>query len=88
MRIVWIKVGGLWPPHIGGRLRSFHLISQLSRKHRVTVLTTHGPEDDPEGLAAALPVRRGPLRALRAFRSRAPLGLRSALLDRGFRRSR
>jgi sugar transferase (PEP-CTERM/EpsH1 system associated) len=55
MRILWVKVGGLWPPHMGGRLRSFHLISELSRRHRVTVLTTHGPGDDPEGLAAALP---------------------------------
>jgi sugar transferase (PEP-CTERM/EpsH1 system associated) len=55
MRILWVKVGGLWPPHMGGRLRSFHLISELSRRHRVTVLTTHGPGDDPAGLAAALP---------------------------------
>jgi sugar transferase (PEP-CTERM/EpsH1 system associated) len=55
MRILWVKVGGLWPPHMGGRLRSFHLISELSRRHRVTVLTTHGTGDDPEGLTAALP---------------------------------
>src|SRR5262249_4005545 len=29
-------------------------ISELSRRHRVTVVTTHGVEDDPEGLAARL----------------------------------
>ncbi len=55
MRIVWVKVGGLWPLTAGGRLRSFHLLSELSSRHRVIVLTTHAPSDDPEGLAAALP---------------------------------
>jgi polysaccharide biosynthesis protein PslH len=55
MRILWVKVGGLWPLTAGGRLRSFHLLSELSQRHRVTVLTTHGPGDDPHGLAAALP---------------------------------
>jgi glycosyltransferase involved in cell wall biosynthesis len=55
MRILWVKVGGLWPLTAGGRLRSFHLLSELSRRHRITVLTTHGLADDPQGLAAALP---------------------------------
>ena len=55
MRILWVKVGGLWPLNTGGRLRSFHIISELSRRHRVTLLTTHGPADDPAGLRAALP---------------------------------
>src|SRR2546428_543140 len=54
MRILWVKVGGLWPLNAGGRLRSFHIIAQLARQHRVTLLTTHGPRDDPEGLAARL----------------------------------
>ena len=55
MRILWVKVGGLWPLNTGGRLRSFHIVSELSRRHRVTLLTTHGPADDPAGLARALP---------------------------------
>src|SRR5439155_7246449 len=55
MRILWVKVGGLWPLNTGGRLRSLNIVSELSRRHRVTVLTTHGPGDDPEGLADALP---------------------------------
>jgi sugar transferase (PEP-CTERM/EpsH1 system associated) len=55
MRILWVKPGGLWPLNTGGRLRSFHLIAELSRRHRVTVLTTHGPADDPQGLASHLP---------------------------------
>ena len=55
LRIVWVKIGGLWPLHTGGRLRSFHIVSELSRRHRVTVLTTHRPDEDPAALAARLP---------------------------------
>jgi len=55
MRILWVKAGGLWPDDRGGRLRSRHLISELSRRHRVIVATTHASDDDPDGLAAALP---------------------------------
>lgn len=55
MQILWVKVGGLWPLNMGGRLRSFHILSELCRRHPVTLVTTHGPGDDPEGLAAQLP---------------------------------
>ncbi|MBI4638151.1 MAG: glycosyltransferase [Candidatus Rokubacteria bacterium] len=55
MRLLWVKVGGLWPLDTGGRIRSFHIVSEVSRRHRVTLLTTHGPREDPQGLAAALP---------------------------------
>lgn len=41
LKILWVKVGGLWPITSGGRLRSFHLVRALSHSHRVTVLTTH-----------------------------------------------
>ena len=54
MRILWVKIGGLWPLNMGGRLRSFHTIAELAKRHRVTVLTTHGPSDDPAGLADQL----------------------------------
>jgi polysaccharide biosynthesis protein PslH len=50
MRILWVKIGGLWPLNMGGRLRSFHTIAELAKRHRVTVLTTHGRADDPDGL--------------------------------------
>ena len=36
------------------RVRSLQTISQLSQRHQVTVVTTHGEGDDPEGLARAL----------------------------------
>ena len=55
MRLLWVKVGGLWPVNTGGRIRSFHILSELSRRHQVTLLTTHGSTDDPKGLAGALP---------------------------------
>ncbi len=55
MRILWVKMGGLWPSNTGGRVRSLQIISELSRRHQVTVVTTHGSGDDPEGLARQLP---------------------------------
>lgn len=48
MRILWVKIGGLWPPDRGGRLRSFHTITELARRHQVTVLTTHSPAEAPD----------------------------------------
>ncbi|HZI79404.1 MAG TPA: glycosyltransferase family 4 protein [Vicinamibacterales bacterium] len=55
MRILWVKMGGLWPPTAGGRIRSLETLSCLSRQHDVTVVTTHGPGDDPDGLRRRLP---------------------------------
>lgn len=55
LRILWVKVGGLWPLNTGGRLRSFHLIRELSLSHQVSVLTTHAPGEDPDELGRQLP---------------------------------
>jgi glycosyltransferase involved in cell wall biosynthesis len=55
MRILWVKMGGLWPATTGGRVRSLQIVSALSSRHEVTVLTTHGPADDAEGLVRQLP---------------------------------
>jgi glycosyltransferase involved in cell wall biosynthesis len=54
MRIVWVKMGGLWPATTGGRVRSLNTITELAREHQVTVITTHGNGDDPEGLKQQL----------------------------------
>ncbi|HYE85109.1 MAG TPA: glycosyltransferase family 4 protein [Vicinamibacterales bacterium] len=54
MKILWVKMGGLWPPTSGGRTRSLKLITELSRRHEVTVVTTHAEDDDPDGLVAEL----------------------------------
>ena len=54
MRVLWVKVGGLWPLNTGGRQRSFHMLSELARRHQVSLVTSHGPTDDPAGLKRAL----------------------------------
>jgi glycosyltransferase involved in cell wall biosynthesis len=54
MRILWVKMGGLWPATTGGRVRSLNTISELARSHQVTVITTHGQGDDPDGLKRQL----------------------------------
>ncbi len=36
-------------------MRSLQIVSALCRHHDVTLVTTHGPGDDPEGLARRLP---------------------------------
>jgi glycosyltransferase involved in cell wall biosynthesis len=54
MRIVWVKMGGLWPATTGGRVRSLNTLSELARDHEVTVITTHGHDDDPDGLKQQL----------------------------------
>jgi glycosyltransferase involved in cell wall biosynthesis len=85
-------MGGLWPPTTGGRVRSVQILSELSRRHSVTLVTTHGPEDDPDGLAVrlsrchrvvslpyAVPKRgdkRFPLAVARSWFSRYPVDLR------------
>jgi glycosyltransferase involved in cell wall biosynthesis len=54
MKLLWAKMGGLWPPTSGGRTRSLQIITELSRRHDVTVVTTHSDGDDPVGLAEQL----------------------------------
>lgn len=34
-----MKAGGLVPPDTGGKIRSFHLLKQLARKHEITLFT-------------------------------------------------
>jgi len=80
MRLVWVKVGGLWPLNTGGRARSFHIISELSQRHRVTLLTTHGRGDDPGGLAARLPQCERVVSIPHAAPKRGGAGFATALL--------
>jgi polysaccharide biosynthesis protein PslH len=92
MRILWVKMGGLWPANTGGRVRSLQILSELSSRHRVSVVTTHGSSDDPEGLVRQLPQcrqirsipyvvpkrgdRRFPLAVARSWLSADPVDLR------------
>lgn len=54
LRILWVKMGGLWPVNTGGRLRSFHIINELSRSNDISVITTHHPEEDQHELQRQL----------------------------------
>jgi sugar transferase (PEP-CTERM/EpsH1 system associated) len=55
MRILWVKIGGLWPANSGGRLRSYHIIAELAQGHEVTVVTTRRADEDPAVLERQLP---------------------------------
>ena len=85
MRILWVKVGGLWPTNTGGRLRSFNILSELSRQHEVSVFTTHRPGEDAESLARHLPrckrVRSFPFAAPKFRDPRFPLVLARSWLS-------
>jgi sugar transferase (PEP-CTERM/EpsH1 system associated) len=39
MKILWVKAGGILPLDSGGRIRSFHIASELARRHQVTLFT-------------------------------------------------
>ena len=84
MHILWVKMNGLWPSTTGGRVRSLQIVSELARRHQVTVVTTHGPGDDPEGLKRQLShcheVVIVPLRAAEEGKRRVP-GRRRAVVD-------
>lgn len=55
MNILWVKLNGIWPLNVGGRLRSFHILDELSKRHRVTLLTTHRSDEDPGQAMKQLP---------------------------------
>lgn len=56
LRILWVKMGGLWPANSGGRLRSYHMINELSRDNELTLLTTHSIGESASELRAHLPL--------------------------------
>ncbi len=55
LRILWVKVGGLWPLNTGGRLRSFHIVRELSHRHQLSLITSHAPQEDGAALSRQLP---------------------------------
>jgi len=54
MKILWVKAGGLVPLDSGGKIRSFHIASELARMHEVTFFTFCGKDisDDQRTLAS------------------------------------
>src|SRR5260370_7062900 len=47
VRILWVKAGGLVPLDSGGKIRSYNILRQLARDHRVTYFGFHSEHDDP-----------------------------------------
>lgn len=37
MKILWVKAGGLVPPDIGGKIRSYSIVKELAKTHKVTL---------------------------------------------------
>ena len=46
VKILWVKAGGLVPPDIGGRIRSYCLLKELARSHSITLFTFYAAQPD------------------------------------------
>jgi sugar transferase (PEP-CTERM/EpsH1 system associated) len=46
VKILWVKVGGLVPLDSGGKIRSYHILRELSRRHDVTFFTSYAEHRD------------------------------------------
>jgi len=46
LKILWVKAGGLYPPNIGGRIRSYHILKALARRHSITLFTFYAATKD------------------------------------------
>lgn len=46
MRILWVKGGGLVPPDVGLRIRSYYLLRELAKRHRITLFTFYAAHPD------------------------------------------
>jgi len=47
MKILWVNFGGLLPLDMGGKIRSFHIVSELAKRHEVTLFTFY-PRIEPD----------------------------------------
>jgi len=52
VRILWVKGGGLVPPDVGLRIRSYYLLRELAKRHQITLFTFYAahPDDEHETL--------------------------------------
>jgi len=46
MKILWVKAGGLVPPDIGGKIRSYNILRQLAKRHAVTFFSFHAAHEN------------------------------------------
>lgn len=50
MRILWAKAGGLLPPDMGGKIRSYNILKQLASRHEITLFTFYPPQPEDQHL--------------------------------------
>jgi len=50
MKLLWVKAGGLLPPDMGGKIRSYQILRQLARRHEVTLFTFYATHPDDQHL--------------------------------------
>jgi polysaccharide biosynthesis protein PslH len=46
VRILWVKAGGLVPLDSGGKIRSYNILRELARNHRVTFFGFHSEQEN------------------------------------------
>jgi sugar transferase (PEP-CTERM/EpsH1 system associated) len=76
MRILWLNVGLLLPLDKGGKLRTWHLMRHLAKRHEITYLSFREPDQPAADLAGmrevctdmvTLPRRDAPKRSLKFY---------------------
>lgn len=50
MKLLWVKAGGLLPPDMGGKIRSYQILKQLARCHEITLFTFYAAHPDDQHL--------------------------------------
>ena len=50
MKLLWVKAGGLLPPDMGGKIRSYNILKQLARRHEITLFTFYPKHPDDQHL--------------------------------------
>jgi sugar transferase (PEP-CTERM/EpsH1 system associated) len=53
MKLLWVKAGGLLPPDMGGKIRSYNILKQLARQHEITLFTFYPEHPDDQHLRGA-----------------------------------
>jgi len=46
LKILWVKAGGLVPPDMGGKIRSYHILRELAKRHSVTFFSFYAEHPD------------------------------------------
>ena len=50
MKVLWVKAGGLLPPDMGGKIRSYNILKQLALRHEITLFTFYPQHPDDQHL--------------------------------------